>query len=120
MAKKSAHGATVKCKDCGKKLRLKPNGESIAEKVEEATVKSLVDNGGLSLEEAKLSMADRKSLPKSAFVFPDKAPGSGAYPIHDEGHAKAAIVDSSGKSEEGTVKAAVHAKWPNLGKSKEE
>lgn len=60
--------------------------------------------------EATLSAGDRKGLPGSAFVFPkDKR-----YPIHDLSHAKNALARASGKSEEGTVKAAVHKRYPQL------
>jgi hypothetical protein len=104
-AKKSKSGATVKCKRCGKRLRLKPSGESIKDEAK--------------VQEAKLSAADRKALPKSAFVFPDKAPGSGSYPIHDESHARAALSMSAGKPEEAKVRAAVHRRYPNLGGKKD-
>jgi hypothetical protein len=40
---------------------------------------------------AKLSMAQRRALPKSDFLVPSKAPGPGSYPVPDAGHAKAAI-----------------------------
>ncbi len=36
---------------------------------------------------AKLSMAQRKALPKSAFAVPSKAPGPGSYPMPDKTHA---------------------------------
>ena len=36
---------------------------------------------------AKLSMAQRKALPKSAFAVPSKAPGPGSYPMPDKSHA---------------------------------
>lgn len=39
---------------------------------------------------AKLTMAQRRALPKSAFAVPSKAPGPGSYPIPDKGHAVAA------------------------------
>ena len=39
---------------------------------------------------AKLTMAERRALPKSDFAVPSKAPGPGSYPIPDAGHAKAA------------------------------
>lgn len=39
---------------------------------------------------AKLSMAQRKALPKSAFAVPSKAPGPGSYPIPDKQHAAVA------------------------------
>jgi len=69
------------------------------------------------LSKAKLDAADRRALPKSAFAIPSKAPGSGSYPIHDESHARNALARSSGKPEEGKVNAAVHAKYPQMGKS---
>jgi hypothetical protein len=40
---------------------------------------------------AKLTMAERKRLPKSDFAVPSKAPGSGSYPITDQAHSKAAV-----------------------------
>lgn len=39
---------------------------------------------------AKLSMAQRKALPKSAFAVPSKAPGPGSYPMPDKQHAAVA------------------------------
>lgn len=36
---------------------------------------------------AKLSTKTRKSLPKSSFGLPSKAPGSGSYPMPDRKHA---------------------------------
>jgi len=61
-----------------------------------------------------LDTSDRKSLPKTAFVFPAKAPGSGSYPIPDLAHARNALARSSGKPEEAAVKKAVYAKFPQL------
>jgi len=37
---------------------------------------------------AKLTAAQRKALPKSAFAVPSKAPGPGSYPIPDKAHAR--------------------------------
>ena len=37
---------------------------------------------------AKLSMKQRKALPKSAFAVPSKAPGPGSYPMPDASHAR--------------------------------
>lgn len=37
---------------------------------------------------AKLSMAQRKALPKSDFAVPSKAPGPGSYPMPDASHAR--------------------------------
>lgn len=60
---------------------------------------------------AKLSMAERRSLPSSAYVFPDRAPGPGSYPIPDRAHAVIAIKDSTGTKDEGAVRAAVKRKF---------
>lgn len=38
----------------------------------------------------KLSSSDRKSLPKSAYGLPQKAPGAGSYPMPDAQHASLA------------------------------
>jgi hypothetical protein len=59
----------------------------------------------------KLSTAARKALPSSAFVFPEKAPGSGSYPIPDRAHAVDALSRASGKPEEAAVRAAVCRKF---------
>lgn len=46
---------------------------------------------------AKLTAADRRKLAEDKdhleenFVFPEKAPGSGSYPIPDSGHARSAL-----------------------------
>lgn len=56
---------------------------------------------------AKLSKAERDSLPASAFVFP----ASRRYPIHDKAHARAAVLDSAGKPEHAQVVAAVRARY---------
>lgn len=66
------------------------------------------------LAKAKLTTQARKRLPKSAFVFPARAPGSGSYPIHDLAHARNALARSSGKPEEGRVRAAVCRRYPQL------
>lgn len=60
---------------------------------------------------AKLSAAQRRALPRSEYVFPDKAPGPGSYPIPDHSHAVAALLLSRGKPEEGAVHAAVRRKF---------
>ena len=67
---------------------------------------------------ARLDMAQRRALSPSDYVFPDKAPGHGSYPIPDEGHAMAALMFARGTAEEAAVRAAVHAKFPNLASGK--
>jgi hypothetical protein len=59
----------------------------------------------------KLSGSQRAALPASAFVFPDKAPGSGSYPIPDRAHAVDALARAAGKPEEAAVRRAVCAKF---------
>lgn len=64
---------------------------------------------------AKLSYQARKRLPSSAFVFPGKR----AYPIMDKSHAKNALARASANatpSEKAKIKAAVHKKYPRMGK----
>lgn len=60
---------------------------------------------------AKLSAAQRRGLPASAFVFPDRAPGPGSYPIPDRGHAVIAIRDATGTVDEAAVRRAVKRKF---------
>ncbi len=64
---------------------------------------------------AKLTSADRKSLPKQDFAVPSKAPKSGSFPIPDKSHAQNALARSAGKPVAGQVKAAVKRKFPNMG-----
>jgi hypothetical protein len=44
---------------------------------------------------AKLTMSERKALPKSDFAVPSKAPGPGSYPINDKAHARNALSRAS-------------------------
>lgn len=60
---------------------------------------------------SKLSMAQRRSLPASAFVFPERAPGPDSYPIPDRGHAIIALGDSAGTKDAAAVRRAVCAKF---------
>jgi hypothetical protein len=69
---------------------------------------------------AKLSSKQRKKLPSRDFVFPDKAPGSGSYPIPDESHARNALARSAGKPEHAAVVRAVRRRYPNIDVSKSE
>jgi hypothetical protein len=64
---------------------------------------------------ATLSAKGRKALPSSAFVFPTQR----KYPIHDQAHARDALarVSANGSSsEKAKVRAAVHRRYPNIGK----
>ncbi len=64
---------------------------------------------------AKLSTAARKKLARNAFALPGKR----AYPIEDESHARNALarVSANGtSSEKSAVRAAVHRRYPKVGK----
>ena len=67
-----------------------------------------------SVAKGKLKAADRKKLPKGSFAIPEKAPGSGSYPVPDEAHARDALARASGKDVEGRVRAAVRRRFPNI------
>lgn len=69
------------------------------------------------VSKSKLSADERNNLADSDFVFPDKAPGSGSYPIPDLAHARNALARSSGKPEEAKVRAAVQRRYPELSKA---
>lgn len=60
---------------------------------------------------SRLSAAARAALPRSEYVFPDRAPAHGSYPIPDRKHAVAALLLSRGKPEEGAVRVAVRRKF---------
>lgn len=66
---------------------------------------------------ATLSPKARKALPKSAFAIPEKAPGPGSYPIHDEAHARNAlsrVAQHGNPSERSRVRKAVSRRYPHL------
>lgn len=71
----------------------------------------------------KLSTAERRSMPKGDFAIPDKAPGSGSYPVNDRAHARNALsrVSQHGTPEEkARVRRAVASKFPTIGRGKKE
>lgn len=61
----------------------------------------------------KLTPKVRKKLPAQAFVFQKEK----RYPIHDASHARNALARASGKPEEAKVRAAVHRRYPGIGKT---
>ena len=66
---------------------------------------------------ADLSSKQRDQLDKSQFAIPEKAPGSGSYPIPDLAHARNALarVSQFGSADEkARVHAAVAKKYPDL------
>lgn len=63
---------------------------------------------------AVLTTKARKALPKTAFAIPPDR-----YPIHDKAHARNALARVSEfgtSSEKARVHAAVHARFPAMGK----
>ena len=71
---------------------------------------------------ARLSYGERKAMPQGEFALPSKRQGGkGGYPIEDKAHARNALsrVSQNGTpSEKATVRAKVHAKFPDIGKGK--
>lgn len=61
---------------------------------------------------AKLNAKARNKIPGKNFAGPDRS-----YPIEDASHARNALARASGKPVEARVRAAVHRKYPNIGKS---
>lgn len=53
---------------------------------------------------SKLTMAQRRALPRSDFAVPSKAPGPGSYPIPDASHARNAKARASQFAGPGTEK----------------
>jgi hypothetical protein len=75
------------------------------------------------ITEKELTTAGRKRIKKGNFAIPEKAPGSGSYPIHDLAHARNALsrVSAHGtSSEKSRVRAAVYSKYPGLKARKDE
>lgn len=60
---------------------------------------------------SRLTMAQRRAMSPSDFVFPDRAPGPGSYPIKDRAHAAAALRFSEGTKDEAAVRRAVKKKF---------
>jgi len=64
---------------------------------------------------SELNSAARKKLSKSSFAIPERR----AYPIPDESHARnalARVAQHGTPEEQRRVRAAVHRKFPNIGK----
>ena len=66
----------------------------------------------------KLTKAQRARLPKSDFVFPERAPAVGSYPINVKARAMVAIqlaqLSAKGRRDLPKVKKAVFARYPSL------
>lgn len=65
---------------------------------------------------AKLTTKKRKNLKKTSFAIPSDR----KYPINDASHARNALSRVSqfgSSSEKARVRAAVHSKYPNIGKN---
>lgn len=63
---------------------------------------------------AKLKAKSRKRMKPSSFALPRKR-----YPIHDKAHARnalARVAQHGSRSEQARVRAAVHRRYPSIGK----
>lgn len=60
----------------------------------------------------KLTAAARKQIPSKDFALP-----GGRYPVNDANHARAALsmLHNASSSEQSTIKAKVHSKYPGIG-----
>jgi hypothetical protein len=73
-----------------------------------------------------MSAKARQALPRSDFALPGKGEGpkgagAGSYPIPDVGHARnalARVAQHGSSSEQSKVRAAVHRKFPDIGKER--
>jgi hypothetical protein len=61
----------------------------------------------------KLNAKARSKIAGKNFAGPDRS-----YPIEDASHARNALARASGKPVEARVRAAVHKKYPSIGKSR--
>lgn len=74
-----------------------------------------------------LSAADRRHLPTKDFALPGKGEGpegkgAGSYPIPDANHARdalARVAQHGSPAEQRRVRAAVHRKFPDIGKDRQ-
>lgn len=72
----------------------------------------------------RLTYGERQKMPSSQFALPGhgagpKGKGGGSYPIPDEAHGRnalARVAQHGSPSEKARVRAAVHRKFPNIGK----
>ena len=73
-----------------------------------------------------MSAKERQALPRSDFALPGKGEGpkgagAGSYPIPDKNHARnalARVAQHGSPAEQAKVRAAVHRKFPDIGKER--
>jgi hypothetical protein len=67
---------------------------------------------------AKLTAAARKNIPTKLFGLPEKAPGSGSYPLEDKSHALAAerLMHHASPADQKKIKSKIHRLYPGLAK----
>lgn len=68
---------------------------------------------GFEKRAKELTTKTRDALDDSAFVFPKER----KFPIHDKAHARNALARAHFASDPSRVRAAVHAKYPDIGES---
>ena len=78
------------------------------------TVRGVHDQAGRDVFAAPLTTKQRKGMSKSDFVFPDRAPGPGSYPIRDRQHGGLALGFAKGTADYAKVKSAVCSRYPDL------
>jgi hypothetical protein len=61
-----------------------------------------------------LTAQERKKIPKKLFGIPERAPGSGSYPMEDKKHAVDAMARASGKPVEKRIRAKAHRLFPGI------
>lgn len=78
----------------------------------------------MNLFEKKLTYKAKKALPRTSFAIPGKQDGvKGKYPIQDIEHGRNALARVSAHgtpSEKKQVRAAVHRRYPSIGKDRSE
>lgn len=63
---------------------------------------------------AVLTAAQRKKIPTKLFGIPEKAPGSGSYPLADAAHARDALSRSAGKPVAARIRRKVRELYPGI------
>ena len=74
----------------------------------------------------RLTAHERQAMPSADFALPGKGEGpkgagAGSYPIPDASHARnalARVAQHGSAAEKATVRAKVHAKYPDIGKDR--
>ena len=65
---------------------------------------------------ANLTAAQRRAIPKSDFGVPEKAPGSGSFPLPDKKHARAALrlIGNASPANQTRIRSKISRLWPGI------